>query len=76
MRRVPSYPIDVARARMAVAPKGVAQNVVSVFLEMARDPHPAALGRICSCFRPRERLRLLCLAASEHGRLARVTCER
>lgn len=32
------YPIDVARARMAVAPKGVAQNLVAVFAEMSRDP--------------------------------------
>jgi hypothetical protein len=44
-----SYPIDVARARMAVAPKGVAQNLVSVFLEMVRHCFaPAALYRSVS----------------------------
>ncbi len=32
-----SYPIDVARARMAVAPKGVASNIAAVFMEMVRS---------------------------------------
>lgn len=33
-----TYPIDVARARMAVAPMGVANSLLSVFREMYHDP--------------------------------------
>jgi len=33
-----TYPVDVARARMAVAPKGVTNTLVAAFAEMAADP--------------------------------------
>lgn len=36
-----TYPIDVARARMAVAPRGVTTSIAAAFGEMWRDPRRA-----------------------------------
>jgi hypothetical protein len=51
------YPIDVARARMAVAPKGVANNIMAVFLDMVRcacDALALRAARTCArCGRAR-----------------------